>query len=121
MYRMCNSCKIVINIEFCRQIFKKIHEYFILLKLRPMGFELFHADGQRDMRNLTVAVRNCMECTMHLISQYLPCRQLLTPDVIKAYFVVPGCLRSTCRKQFWFQKVSDVFLVLKVFGLHLCW
>jgi len=29
------------------------------MKIRPVGAELLHADGQTDMTKLTVALRNC--------------------------------------------------------------
>ena len=40
------------KVEFSRQIFEK------LIKIRPVGAELFHADGQTDMTKLIVAFRN---------------------------------------------------------------
>jgi hypothetical protein len=32
------------------------------MKVRPLGAELFHADGQTDMTKLTVASRNFANC-----------------------------------------------------------
>jgi hypothetical protein len=48
MQCMCNSCKTVINLALCPQISKKFQEYYIVLKLSPVGFELFHAERQTD-------------------------------------------------------------------------
>jgi len=31
------------------------------MKIRPVGAELFHADGQTDMTRLIVAIRNCVK------------------------------------------------------------
>ena len=52
-----NYCRILMKLEFSRQIFKNT-QILNLIKIRPMGAELFHADGQTDMTKLTVAFRN---------------------------------------------------------------
>jgi hypothetical protein len=36
----------VIKIEFIQQIFKKNYQISNFMKIRPLGAELFHADGQ---------------------------------------------------------------------------
>jgi len=36
------------KLEFSRQIFRKILKYQIVMKIRPVGAELFRADGQTD-------------------------------------------------------------------------
>jgi hypothetical protein len=45
-YRYC--CQILVKVEFSRQFFEKSSKYQILLKIRPVGAELFHAAGQTD-------------------------------------------------------------------------
>jgi hypothetical protein len=37
--------------EFSRQIFEKTAQISSFIKMRPVGAELFHADGQTDGRN----------------------------------------------------------------------
>jgi len=50
------SCQIVMKLEFSRKIFEK---YSNLIKIRPVGAELFFADGRTDrMTKLIVAFRN---------------------------------------------------------------
>jgi hypothetical protein len=39
-----HSCPFVMKLEFSRQIFEKYS--FNFMKIRPVGAELFHADGQ---------------------------------------------------------------------------
>ena len=60
------SCKILIKLEFSKQIFEK-PQISNFTKIRPMEVELFHAtdertngptDRQTDMTKLTVAFRN---------------------------------------------------------------
>jgi len=41
--------------EFFRQILEK---YSNFMKIRPMGVELYHEDGETDMTKLIVAYRN---------------------------------------------------------------
>jgi hypothetical protein len=43
---------------FFRQIFRKILGYKIFMKIRPVGAELFRADGQTEMARLIVTFRN---------------------------------------------------------------
>jgi hypothetical protein len=45
MYCICFSCQILIELDFYRQIFEK---YLNLMKIRPVGAELFYADGRTD-------------------------------------------------------------------------
>jgi hypothetical protein len=39
------SCQIAMKLEFSRQIFEKMSN---LMKIRPVGADLFHADGRTD-------------------------------------------------------------------------
>jgi hypothetical protein len=55
------------DLEFSGQIFEKYSAHSI--KLRPVGAELFHADGQTDMTKLTVAFRN-METRLKRVHYY---------------------------------------------------
>ena len=41
------SCHILMRLEFSRQIVKKYSKPN-LMKIRPVGAELFHADGRKD-------------------------------------------------------------------------
>ena len=43
------------KLEFSRQIFE---ESLNIIKIRPVGVELFHANGQTDMTKLIVAFGN---------------------------------------------------------------
>jgi len=43
-----------------------------LLKIRPVGAELFHADGQTDMKKLIVAFRNFANAPKHVPLEYHP-------------------------------------------------
>jgi hypothetical protein len=52
------SCRILMKLEFSRQIFGKRGQIPSSIKIRPVGAELFLADGQTDMTQLTVAFRN---------------------------------------------------------------
>jgi hypothetical protein len=45
------------EIEFSRQIFEN-PQISNAMKIRPMGAELFHEDGQTDISKLIVAFRN---------------------------------------------------------------
>ena len=54
------SGRILIKIEFSRQILEKNLQISNLMKIRQVGAELFHADGQTDMTKLTDAVLNFM-------------------------------------------------------------
>jgi hypothetical protein len=62
MYITRYSCRILIKLEFSRKIFEKKLKYQVSQKIRPMGAELFHADGRKntrtDMTKLIVAFRN---------------------------------------------------------------
>jgi hypothetical protein len=51
------SCQILINLNFWT-VFRKNAQIYNLIKIRPMGAELFHADWRSDMTELTVAFRN---------------------------------------------------------------
>jgi len=45
------------KLEFSQQLFEK-YSYIKFHEIRPVGAELFHADGLMDMANLLVAFRN---------------------------------------------------------------
>ena len=45
------------KLEFSRQIFEKA-QISRFIKIRPVGTEFFHVDGQTDMMKLRVAFRN---------------------------------------------------------------
>jgi hypothetical protein len=42
------SCQILIKLEFSGQSIEKNIQISNMMKIRPVGAELFHADGQRD-------------------------------------------------------------------------
>jgi len=47
------------KLGFCGQIMKKKNTPISnFIKIRPVGAELFHADGQTDMTNVLAALRN---------------------------------------------------------------
>ena len=52
-----SAFKGLIDLELSRQIFENT-QISNFMKIRPMGVELFQADGQTDMTKLTVAFRN---------------------------------------------------------------
>ena len=55
-------CQILTKAVFYGQIFeKKIHHILNLTKIRPVGSDLFHADGQTDMEKLTVSFRDFLQ------------------------------------------------------------
>ena len=43
------------KLELYRQMFEKPSDF---MKIRPLGSELFHLDGQTDVKELTVPSRN---------------------------------------------------------------
>jgi hypothetical protein len=49
-------CQILINLEFSRQTFDR--QMSNSMDFRPVGAELFHADGRTDITKLIVAFRN---------------------------------------------------------------
>ena len=51
------SCRILITLEYPAQIFEKT-QILILIKIRPLGAELFHADRRTDITKLIVAFRS---------------------------------------------------------------
>ena len=57
--------------------FRKITQVWISLKIRPVGAELFHADGRTDrqgnMTKLIVAFRNCANASKKRISLWWRC------------------------------------------------
>ena len=46
------------------------------MKLRPMGAEFFHADGQTDMTKLVVAFRNSANASIE-INQLILCSEII--------------------------------------------
>jgi len=52
------SCLIVTKLESSSTDFRKNIQMSNFMKIRPMGAELFHADGQANMTKLIVAFRN---------------------------------------------------------------
>ena len=52
------SCHILIKLEFSVHIFEKNTQKPNLMKIHPVGVELFHADGQADMTKVIIAFRN---------------------------------------------------------------
>jgi hypothetical protein len=46
------------KLEFCRQIFEKNIQISNLMKIRPVGAELFHPDEQTETTKLIIAFRN---------------------------------------------------------------
>jgi hypothetical protein len=57
MYSTSDSCDNLISLNFLEN-FSENNRILNLMKIRPLGAELFHADGQTDMMNLTVAFRD---------------------------------------------------------------
>jgi hypothetical protein len=51
-------CRILMKLEFSRQSFEKKAEISSFMKIRPVGTELFHADGQTDTTKIVVVFRN---------------------------------------------------------------
>jgi len=49
-------CPILIKLEFFQRIFQNI-QISNFMKIRPVGAELFHANGSTDMTKLKVAFR----------------------------------------------------------------
>jgi len=59
MYSEHYSSQILMKLEFSRQIFfLKNPQVSNFMKIRPVEFDLIHADGRTDMTKLTVAFRN---------------------------------------------------------------
>jgi hypothetical protein len=50
-------CRILMELEFSRQIFEKT-QISSFIKICPLGAEAFHANRQTDMTKLIVAFRN---------------------------------------------------------------
>jgi len=57
IYSTRDSCQILINLNFPDTFSENIY-ILNFVKIRPVGTELFHADGQTDMTKLTVAFRD---------------------------------------------------------------
>jgi hypothetical protein len=47
MQSSCYSCEILMKFELYRQVFEK-YQILNIMKIRPVGAELFHADGRAD-------------------------------------------------------------------------
>jgi hypothetical protein len=57
MYR-CYSCQMLIKLEYSPVFFSKDTQISNFMEIRPVGTELFYADGQTDVTKLKVAFRN---------------------------------------------------------------
>jgi hypothetical protein len=61
MSSICYSCQILMKIEFCQRLSKN-NRISNFMKIRPVGAELLHADGrkdvQTDMTKLMIAFRS---------------------------------------------------------------
>ena len=68
-------CKILIKLIFSRQNLEKT-QITDFIKVRPVGAELFHedgqTDGQTDMTNLTVAFRSFANSTKNCVLNFPP-------------------------------------------------
>jgi hypothetical protein len=58
MYSATYYCQILMKLELFRKIFKKNNQISNLMKICPVGNELFQADGRTDTTKVTVAFRN---------------------------------------------------------------
>jgi hypothetical protein len=58
MYTNHNSCQILLKFYLSGQIFENNTQILFFLKIRRVGDELFHPDGQTDMTKLLVALCN---------------------------------------------------------------
>ena len=57
------SCKIIIKLEFLDRFKKKLKYYFI--KIRNVGAELFHVDGQTDRHDKMKSLFFCNFANVH--------------------------------------------------------
>jgi hypothetical protein len=55
---LCYFCRVLMRLEFSRQLLKKYIEISNLMKILPMGVELFNADEQTDKTKPIVAFRS---------------------------------------------------------------
>jgi len=59
------------------------------MRIRPVGAELFHADGQTDTTKLTVAFRNFANAPKNLSStilkMFIDCLHVLLQVAVKGY------------------------------------
>ena len=51
------------KLEFSRQTFEKKTELSNIMKIRSVGADLFHADGQTNMTKIIVPFRNSAKAT----------------------------------------------------------
>jgi hypothetical protein len=52
-------CRILMKLEFSRQISEKKAQISNFINIRPVGSELFHADGQTNMTKLSLILQFC--------------------------------------------------------------
>jgi hypothetical protein len=124
MYCTRYSCRIFVKLKIFSTDFRKnwIPNF---IKIRQVGAELFHADGQMDMTKLTVAFRNfanapknCINLRCTLTSQFLHkiCYYLLL-KVVKMYYYnyYIICNRNTQRVC---RQVSSAYGFHNMLSLH---
>jgi hypothetical protein len=70
------------KIEYARQILEKYSYIYNFMKIRPVEAKLFHAGGQKDMTNLTVACRNFANAPKNAYICKLIMASLLSPNKI---------------------------------------
>jgi hypothetical protein len=80
------SCQILMKLEFSRQIFEKNFQIWNFMKIRPVGAELFHADGQTDMTKLIVAFRYFANAPKNFAGASC----LVRSDVVKVFILWCG-------------------------------
>ena len=58
MYSTCYFCQTLMKFSFFSTDFRKTAPISDFMKIRPVGAELFHADGQTDMTRLIISSHN---------------------------------------------------------------
>jgi hypothetical protein len=67
----CYSCPIVTKLESSSADFRQNTQMSNCIKIRPLGAEMFHADGQTDKTKLTVDFRNANASKNRIFEQKL--------------------------------------------------
>jgi len=75
------------------------------MKIRPVGAELFHADGRTDMTNVVVAFRNFVNAPKNGIKNYV-CSVLFIRDCSRRKYRLLGTV------SFNFSTINSIFLKL---------